>query len=80
MNTKQLQNSIYLRIKGRIDEINSPYPAFNFNYWQGFCNGIEENNGWGKDSIWSPVKTLVLAYCDKIRAKHGTINPIDFIK
>jgi hypothetical protein len=80
MSIKQLQKSIYLRIKGRIDEINSPYPAWNMNYWQGFCNGIEENNGWGEDDLWQPVKINVIAYCDKIRANHGTLNPLDFIK
>ncbi len=80
MNIQQLQEIIFLKIKKGIDERNSAYPTFNMNYWQGFCNGVEERAGLNNDDIWQVVKKNVIDYCDKLRRKHGTMNPIDFIK
>jgi hypothetical protein len=65
-NIKKVVATVVDKIKAKVDEF-PVSPSFDFHYWKGHCNALEEVKGFNRDDVWVLVKPLALEYCDSLR-------------
>jgi len=62
-----LVNQIADKVKATIN-VFPVIPSFDFSYWKGYCNAMEQINGIGSNDLWIPVKVIALEYCDSLKS------------
>lgn len=66
MKTIIIQN-ITTTIYNQILKFNAPSATWNFDYWRGYCNAIEEAYTMPKNEIWNAVKDHMKILCNKYK-------------
>lgn len=66
MTQDEIKTAIFLLVQEDIDRFPQT-PSFSMDYWQGYSRAMEIVHGFSRNVLWTPVKQMGIAYCDKLR-------------